>query len=191
MRKAIRHSPLSELSRPFTVARLSADGETFQFEANDDERAALARRFELIALPSLKAEGRIIPSDHGHRARVEGIVRAEVVQPCVVTLEPVPARVEDSFVRTYTSSPRGAEREAVVDLDSDDPPELMVGGVIDVGEAVAETLGLALDPYPRVPGAELAAPQWDDPDPPQDVTKLAENEGESPFRALKGLLKKP
>ena len=100
--------------------------------------------------------------------------------------------VEDSFVRTYTSSPTGSEREEVVDLDSDDPPELMLGGVVDIGEAVAETLGLALDPYPRAPGAELAvSPEEEDAGTPQDVTKLAENERESPFRALKGLLKKP
>lgn len=191
MSDAIRLPPPPELSRPFTVARISGDGETFQFEANGDERAALARRFDLIALPSLTAEGRIIPSDHGRRARVEGIVRAEVVQSCVVTLEPVPATVEDSFVRTYTSLSRDAEHETVVDLDSDDPPELMAEGVIDVGEAVAETLGLALDPYPRAPGAELTPLQRDDQDTPEDVTKLAENEGESPFRALKGLLKKP
>ena len=192
MSEPTRHQPSPEFSRPFHVARVSVDGEAFQFEANYDERVALARRFELIALPSLKAEGRIISSDHGRRARVEGVVRAEVVQPCVVTLEPVPAVVEDSFVRTYTSSPTDSEREEVVDLDSDDPPELMLGGVVDIGEAVAETLGLALDPYPRAPGAELVvSSEEEDAGSPQDVTKLAENERESPFRALKGLLKKP
>jgi hypothetical protein len=30
------------------------------------------------------------------------------------------------------------------------------GGSIDLGEAVAETMALALDPYPRAPGAEAA-----------------------------------
>jgi uncharacterized metal-binding protein YceD (DUF177 family) len=186
-----RYPPAPEFSRLFQVARVSTDGEAFQFEANDAERAALARRFELIDLPSLKAEGRIIPSDHGRRAKVAGVVRAQVVQACVVTLEPVPAMVEDSFVRSYTSSPTDSEREAVVDLDSDDPPELMVGGAVDVGEAVAETLGLALDPYPRAPGAELAVSSQEDVEITPNVTKLAENERKSPFRALKGLLKKP
>jgi uncharacterized metal-binding protein YceD (DUF177 family) len=186
MNEAIRHPP-PEFSRPFTAARIAADGEAFQFEANDDERAALARRFELVYLPSLKAEGRIVASDHGRRVRVEGTLRAEVVQSCVVTLEPVPATVEDHFMRTYTSSPADIEQETIVDIDSDDPPDLIVGGIVDVGEAVAEALGLALDPYPRVPGAELAISiEEDEP----NVTKRPENEGESPFRALKGLLKK-
>jgi uncharacterized metal-binding protein YceD (DUF177 family) len=179
--------PRPEFSRPFTVARLSADGEPFQFEANDDERAALARRFELVAVTSLKAEGRIAASDHGRRARVEGRLHAEVVQSCVVTLEPVPATVEDRFVRTYTSSPVDAELETVVDLDSDDPPDPILGGIVDVGEAIAEALGLALDPYPRAPGAELVLSAGEDE---PNITKTAENAGESPFKVLKGLLKK-
>jgi len=114
-------------------------------------------------------------------------VHAEVVQSCVVTLEPVPATVEDRFVRTYTSSPVDAELETVVDLDSDDPPDPILGGIVDVGEAIAEALGLALDPYPRAPGAELVLSAGEDE---PNITKTAENAGESPFKVLKGLLKK-
>lgn len=187
------HWPPPELSRPFSVARLTEEGEPFRFEAGSAERAALATRFELLDLPSLTAEGRISTFDHGHGVRVEGIVRAEVVQACVVTLEPVPARIEEPFVRTYTSrlSSRVAdvEAEAVVDMEEDDPPEPLTGGTVDVGEAVAETLGLALDPYPRIPGAVL--PSDGAGQSAADVTNPLGNERESPFSALKGLIKKP
>jgi uncharacterized metal-binding protein YceD (DUF177 family) len=182
-----------ELSRPFSVTKISDDGEAFHFEATPEERAALARRFDLVELPSLEVEGEIRVFDHGRRARVEGVIRARVVQTCVVTLDPVPAEVEDSFVRTYTSTPArpsGVEPETVLDLDAEDPPEPLEGGLVDIGEAVAETLGLALDPYPRAPGAGLgeggavfgeAAETGDDP---------PENKRESPFSVLKGLIKK-
>jgi uncharacterized metal-binding protein YceD (DUF177 family) len=123
---------------------------------------------------------------------VEGTLRAEVIQACVVTLDPVPARIEDSFVRTYTSKPSSvAEAEAVVDLDQEEPPEPIMGGAVDIGEAVAETLGLALDPYPRAPGAELSPIIGDAAGSAGDVTNSGEKERESAFRALKGLIKKP
>lgn len=186
-----RNLPRPELSRPYTVARLSGDGEPFRFEANAEERAGLARRFDLIDVPSLEAEGIISMSDHGRRARVEGIVRAQVVQSCVVTLEPVPGTVEESFVRTFTSSPTHSEREAVVDLDSEDPPDPIVGGVVDVGEVVAEELGLALDPYPRAIGAELPIAPEVNGDEPANVIETVENTPKSPFEALKRLVKKP
>lgn len=182
-----------ELSRPFSVAKVPQDGEAFHFEATPEERSALARRFELVDLPSLEAEGEIVAFDHGRRARVEGIMRAQVVQTCVVTLVPVPAVVEDSFVRTYTSAPirpSGPEQEIVLDLDAEDPPEPLLGGVVDVGEAVAETLGLALDPYPRAPGAELGEAATDG-QVQENVTEAPENKRESPFGILKGLVKKP
>jgi uncharacterized metal-binding protein YceD (DUF177 family) len=186
-------TPRPELSRPYSIVKISEDGEAFHFEATADERAALARRFDLVDLPALEAEGEILALDHGRRARVEGVIRARVVQTCVVTLDPVPAVVEDSFVRTYTSTPMpppGIEQEMVLDLDAEDPPEPLEGGVIDVGEAVAETLGLALDPYPRAPGAVLGEGGAAAGQTPETPDGAPENKRESPFSVLKGLIKK-
>jgi uncharacterized metal-binding protein YceD (DUF177 family) len=183
----------SELSRPFTVARIPENGEAFHFEATPGERSALARRFDLVDLASLEAEGKLLAFDHGRRARVEGVIRAQVVQTCVVTLDPVPAAVEDSFVRTYISTPvrpSGPEQEIILDLDAEDPPEPLLGGVVDVGEAVAETLGLALDPYPRAPGAALEQAVGDGGPAPGKSTEEPEIKRESPFSALGGLVKK-
>jgi uncharacterized metal-binding protein YceD (DUF177 family) len=186
-------TPRAELSRPFSVAKVPEEGETFHLEATPEERAALARRFDLVELPSLEADGEILAFDHGRRARVEGVIRARVVQTCVVTLDPVPARIEDSFVRTYTSTPArpsGVEQEMVLDLDAEDPPEPLEGGVVDVGEAVAETLGLALDPYPRAPGAGLGEGGISAGSTPEGPGDPPEKKRESPFSVLRGLIKK-
>jgi len=190
-----QHQPgRAELSRRFAVAQIPDDGTAFRFAVNAEERAALALRFELIDLPALEVEGRIVAFDHGRRARAEGTVRARVVQTCVVTLEPVSATIEESFVRTYASEPprpTGASQETVVDLDAEDPPEPLVGGAVDIGEAVAETLGLALDPYPRAPEADLGDIGQPGGGEQEKPTEAAENKRESPFSVLKGLIKKP
>jgi uncharacterized metal-binding protein YceD (DUF177 family) len=177
--------PQPELSRRLILASVPESGESFRIEATEEERRALARRFDLIDLPSLRAEGVLTVTDHGRKARLEGELRADVVQSCVVTLDPVPATVEERFVRIY-SAEAGGEASAAVDIDAEDPPEPIVGGAIDVGEVVAETLGLGLDPYPRAPGAELQAGEGLG----EGAAAAPGNRRESPFAALKGLIKK-
>jgi uncharacterized metal-binding protein YceD (DUF177 family) len=173
-----------ELSRRIALASVSDSGEHFRIDATESERQALARRFELVELRSLRAEGVLTVTGHGRRARLEGRLQAEVVQSCVVTLEPVPAEIDESFVRLYSAD--AGDAPAAVDLEADDPPDPIVGGGIDVGEAVAEELGLALDPYPRAPGAVLESP-----DGAGEAAEGAETRRESPFAALRGLVKKP
>lgn len=178
-----------ELSRPIVLTTVPAEGQGFRLESTPRERAALAKRFDLLDLPALDAEGEISVSNHGRRARVEGIIRARVVQSCVVTLDPVEVDIEERFVRTYAVSPStSAGQEIVVDVEGEDPPEPVVNGMVDIGEAVAETLGLALDPYPRAPGVEL--PGVDAAEEGEKGRAPAESGRESPFSALKGLLKR-
>lgn len=132
------------------------DAERFSIEATAGERAALAQRFGLIEIGSLTATGTIDVSARGRRARLTATLHARVIQPCVVTLQPVPAEVEDCFTMTYDRDAGGpAQREESFDLDADDPPDPLPEAGIDIGEAVAEHLGLALEPYPRAPGVEF------------------------------------
>jgi hypothetical protein len=73
------------------------------------------------------------------------------VQNCVVSLEDFSAAVDERF--TVRCVPDGEESH---DPDPEAPDEITyVNGVLDLGEAAAEQLALALDPYPRAPGAEL------------------------------------
>lgn len=181
--------PKTEFSIDLSLDDLPPQGREIRFEATAKEREALAKRFDLIELKSLKGTA---TARHWRRLGValEGRFEAEVVQACVVTLEPVPAKLNESFKVHYlpaemleeaTGGP-GSEREIIIDTDSEEPPEPIEAGHIDVGEMVAEQLALALDPYPRKPGAGLdEAP----------ASKAAEEEKKpNPFAVLEKLKKK-
>jgi hypothetical protein len=159
--KTKRPEPLraTELSRPVAVADLAPDDETeLEVIADEAERQALARRFSLLELRRLEAKIGMRRSDALVRVRVS--VSAEVVQNCVVTLEPVTSEVRESAEISFAPPTRDAARRGSVwvDAEGDDPPEPLVGATVDVGEIVAEQLGLGLDPYPRRPGATFESP---------------------------------
>ncbi len=142
-----------EFSRPFEIAELTAAELPFEVAAQPAERQALARRLDLLALERLEAEGRV-SAGAGGVVRVRGVLRAQVVQRCVVTLEPVPAELEVPFERTFL---RGGGSERLLELDVEQLDlEPLLGDVLDLGEVVTEELALALDPYPRAAGADEA-----------------------------------
>jgi hypothetical protein len=178
--------PLSiapELSRPFPVERLEQGEHVATIVAGPEERAALARRFDLLTLERLEATVTLRRIGPGPVVRFEGRLEAELAQPCVLSLEPVEARIAERFGLTF--APEGHERlseswSAGGEVDEDDAwPEPITDGRIDLGEAVAQQLALALDPYPRKPGITL-----------EDVLGPAAGETarpESPFAVLSGL----
>ncbi|MCX8132697.1 MAG: DUF177 domain-containing protein [Roseococcus sp.] len=140
-----------EFSRPVQLAHLPREGRSLRLEADAAERAALTRRFGLLALHALSGELRLAPAPGG-LVHVEGLLRAEVEQRCVISLEPVRQRVEEAVA--WRLLPEGVE-PSDGDADPDDIPS--EAGVADLGEALAQQLSLALDPYPRAPGATLPA----------------------------------
>lgn len=177
--------PPPEFSRVFAVERdmgTGKDAQRVEITADAEERAALARRFNLRALDALAAEGEIEVFARGRRARLTAKLTADVVQSCVVTLEPVPAHIEETFTVEFdraVSEDAGERGEVLVEAEGEDPPDPLPDAGIDVGEAVAEHLGLALDPYPRAPGAGLEDGGW----------RTGGEEPEGPFAALRKLKK--
>jgi len=146
--------------------KVLADGasRTVEMTATAAERALLARRFTLLALDRLEARATLTRLDRAVRAEID--IAADVVQQCVVTLEPVAATVVDRVVVTFqpkSSSPI-VEADVNVVVDGDDPPEPQIGRTVDLGEPVAEALGLALDPYPRK--GDAAFEGWSDGEGP-------------------------
>ncbi|MGE5147411.1 MAG: YceD family protein [Candidatus Eiseniibacteriota bacterium] len=123
-------------------------------EAGEAEREALGRRFGLLELPALAAEV-TLSAAAGGQVRLDGRLRARVVQACVVTLEPVAAEIDESFTLFYAEAAAPAGQSVDLPIDDEAWPEPMVDGAIDIGEAVAQQLAVALDPYPRAPGATL------------------------------------
>jgi len=141
----------AEFSHIMVVEQLGEEETSKDLQANPAERSALAKRFSLLALDSMRASLRI-RRVRGGVVQVRGVFSADVVQACVVTLEPVPAHIEESILLLYAPEEGPAESAVVVPAE-EAVPEPLVGGVIDLGEAVAQQLALALDTYPRVPGA--------------------------------------
>ena len=156
----------SEFSRPVEIGRLPDGGTDMAVAATPADCAALARRFSLLALDRLEATVRL-EWVAGRLLRLEATLSAEVVQECVVTLEPVRGRIEDRFVLLYGSD---AETGTLMLREDEEVLEPITDGRVDLGEAVAQQLSLAIDPFPRAPGAAAAAA------PSEGIT--------SPFAAL-------
>ncbi|MBV9833840.1 MAG: DUF177 domain-containing protein [Alphaproteobacteria bacterium] len=147
-----------ELSRIVRLDRVPSRGMDIDVQASEAERAALARRFELLELPSLKAAVTVQPGMGGVWT-VSGRLSAEVVQACIVTLDPVPQSIDETFDLRFAAGAAGSS-------DDPDAPEPLEGDTIDVGAIVADHLSLALDPFPRAPGATYEpAPQPADAKP--------------------------
>lgn len=143
-------TPMAEFSRPVRLARVGVERFRQQIEATEAERAALARRFDLVALDRLSAV--IELARHGHEMfLLHAAFEAEFVQSCVVTLDPVRGAVSERF--TLLLGPPEVEGEAAGTVTDDIAFEPLVGDIVDIGEAVAQELALALPPFPRTPGA--------------------------------------
>lgn len=149
--------PSPEFHRPILVADLPEEGKTVKIAADAEERRALAERFALLGIDRLEADIELIPGEDGRTLAVEGRVRADVTQACVVTLEPLKARIDAPIRRAYAEGASAAEEGDLGPdlLDESDPPDPIVNGAVDLGEAVAEQLALELDPFPRKPGVEF------------------------------------
>lgn len=135
-----------EFARPHPLDWIGAGEKRESVSADEGERARLARRFGLVSVESLSADYTL--RLEGDAVRARGHLSARVTQSCVATGDPVPAKVEEDFDLRFLPEPRGGEDEMEVDGDELDTI-FYTGGTVDLGEAAAETLALALDPFPR------------------------------------------
>ncbi|MBK8158243.1 MAG: DUF177 domain-containing protein [Rhodospirillaceae bacterium] len=148
---------ISVFSRIIEASSVSARSSERQLEANPAERAALADVLDLQAMDRLVAKLALRRLSSG-LIEVKGALESEVVQTCGVTLEPVPAKVAETFRLTFgDAQPEPDLSEIDIDFEDSDPPEPILDGKIDLGALVAEQLSLGLDPYPRK--EEAALPQ--------------------------------
>jgi hypothetical protein len=135
-----------EFSRPIDVTRLGAGETVYDIAATETERAALAKRFDLVSLEKLAARV-TLRRLAGGLVRLAASLSADLVQTDVVTLDPVPARVDDDFSLLF-----GSDADDVAALDPEaELVEPLIDGQIDIGEAVAQQLSLVMDAYPRAP----------------------------------------
>lgn len=171
-----------EFSYLVKVGHISANPVQVHVEADERERAGLADLWRVEAVNSLSADLQIARWKKDG-VRIKGHVSGELVQACVVTLEPVISKIDQEIDQIYV--PEGSKLarivldgagEMVLDPDGPDLPETFVGDTIDAGALVAELAALDIDPYPKKPGAAFSG---------HIESKAEEDKKPSPFAALK------
>lgn len=160
------------LSLPLSAIR---DGDRIDLSASEAERDAICARVGLAALHSLKAHA-VLDRD-GEAVVARGRIQASLDQACVASGEPVPERIDEPFELTFVADPGGRPDEEVElgarDLDT----VFHDGAAIPIGDALVDTLALAIEPFPRGPNAEAAM---------REAGVLSEEEA-GPFAALAAL----
>ena len=147
-------------SHRIAVATLPASGDVLKLALTAQDREAIARAYDLPSIESFVIDGRVTPDGRGG-ATMRGSFSAAFHQLCVVSLEPFPVKLQDKLSIAYatgTSMRLSDGEEILIEPTGDDPPEPVEAGMIDIGAVVCEFFALALDPYPRKPGASFTAP---------------------------------
>ena len=151
-------------SVPLRIDDVPEAGRRVALAADEQARQAIAALSGLRALPRLEAVFDVTRRGR-NGARVSGVVSATVEQACVVTLDPIESTVEETVDVVFVppapdlrSLPDVADIAVAIDTPPEESPEPLVDGSADLGALAVEFLLLGLDPYPRKPGAEFAAP---------------------------------
>ncbi|MCY7271918.1 MAG: DUF177 domain-containing protein [Sphingomonas bacterium] len=138
------------------------DGARIDLVATDAECADLARRLGLVALDRLAAHCVLDRKRIGDKAgsiRARGRIKASLSQACVASGEPLPAYIDEAFELHFQPEPTRAPDEEV-ELSGDELDVIFHDGSgLELGEAIADTLAVSIDPYPRGPNAEVALSQ--------------------------------
>ncbi|MFL6735340.1 MAG: YceD family protein [Sphingomicrobium sp.] len=168
---------IEDFAHRLTLDRIR-DGERLDLVADETERASIAKRLDLDKIDRLEAH--VVLARDGDRVRATGRMTAALDQRCVVTGEAVAARIDEAFDIAFTPEPSRNSPDEEIELDAEDCDIVFHdGAAIDLGAAIADTLALSVDPYPRSAGAQAAL---------KDAGVLSEEEA-GPFAVL-GQLKK-
>ncbi len=170
---------MTALAHNYNLGRLGNSGDVVRIVADEAQRAAIATLAEALSVTRFEVTV-TLSKTAATRYRLDYRLDGEVVQACVVTLEPVPAAIARDFSRELHfigTGPRRAVELADLDLSGvdEDVPEEIDSLHYDLAGAALEEFLLGLDPYPRAPGVEFT------PVPEAQDAKL------SPFAALKSL----
>ena len=143
----------AEFARPQRVDTIGDEPRAVEIAADEAERMALAKRFELVGIDRLAGQFTIRRDAAG--ILVDGRVEAALTQACSITGDPLPATIDEPVALRFVPEDEAGQDEVELgDGDIDVIP--YDGGTIDLGEVAAETMALALDPFPRGPNAEAA-----------------------------------
>ena len=146
-----------ELSRPVKLKAIRDDA--YVIEASEYERAALAERFGITSIESLRAEVRLDPK--GEKVEASGTLSAAITQACAISGEDFPVEIDEdiAFIFVPADAMRVSEEDEEIEIELDDEDLDAIdyeGDSFDLGEAIAQSLALAIDPYAEGPNADAA-----------------------------------
>jgi uncharacterized metal-binding protein YceD (DUF177 family) len=153
-------------------------GRDIDITVDRDVREHIAAQVEVTAVDRLRVKLHAVRFRGG--IRVTGHLKALVVQPSVVSLEPVVAEIAEPVDRIFLPGSEKAfagkaDAEVFVDLEGDDVPDHFEGNEADLSDLIIETLALGIDPYPRLDGESVG------------IAGDEDDEDDSPFAGLKAL----
>ncbi|HXJ02651.1 MAG TPA: DUF177 domain-containing protein [Micropepsaceae bacterium] len=175
--------PDTPYSASFDLGLVPERGSEVVLAPSEGQRQAISRWLGIEALEALKATVQISREGDDSYA-CTGTFEADVVQACVVTLEPVRAHLSGEYRRLYRVLPRSPARRkkpvleargVEISVGDEDEPELLDSPVLDLAAPLLEEVSLALNPYPRAPGVSF--------EPPAEEAEPEDN----PFAVLKQL----
>lgn len=153
-----------------------AEGIVPHIEPNEAQRAAIAKRFYLVRIDSMIADLELHRQDRVVEAR--GRLKAKFVQPCAVSAEDLPVSIDEPLFFRFVPDATVYATDEEIELSAEEADEIEYSGTqFDLGEAVTQSLGLAIDPFLTGPNA----------DETRKAVGLSAPEDLSPFAALKGL----
>jgi uncharacterized metal-binding protein YceD (DUF177 family) len=151
-------------------------GLKLSLQASEVELTDLATWLDVPRIDMLSAEFDVTWEKDGEGVVISGPLKAQLTQTCVVTLEPLETVIDAPTRVRYRHVPDEEDQDWEFSPDAPDQPEIIVEGIIDLGEMVAQQLALEIDPFPRAPGV-----------PYQDVSTDKEEGRPHPFSALASL----
>ncbi|MBV1900820.1 MAG: DUF177 domain-containing protein [Kordiimonadaceae bacterium] len=150
-------SKLNDLSLTVVAAEVNREPTNYTLKATEAQRAGLVTRFGLVTLDELAATVKLYARNQGQGLMVEGAVKAVLTQRCSATLKDVPETVDAPFT-LWLVDPETANRmdqdESFMEADGPEY-DALEGDVVDLGEIVAQTVAISMNPYPRAEGAAL------------------------------------
>jgi hypothetical protein len=151
----------SPVSFKASVTRLPQKGMPVVIDADARQREALAAEHGLVSVERFHAE-MFVAQWKRNGVKVSGRVEADITQECVVTLDPLQAKIDETVEGLFLPEDSKLGRlgfegsgEIHIDAEGPDSPETFSGDTIDVGALAEEFFALGIDPYPRKSGAAL------------------------------------
>lgn len=174
-----------QISKPTIILADLPSGHEVAFEIVFDatQRAETVKLLDLLELDKLRFVGKLSPRDK-YDWKLTGELGATAVMACVLTLDPVKIRLDDTVSLTFLSSWKEPKPDSVSEMDENVDSEPL-SDLVDLVAIAREALALALPDYPRKKDAVLNQTVFAEPG-----TTPMTDEDAKPFAELVALKKR-